>query len=1336
MGSVIKEDMYIILLKFFEGDVNNLTIQKVKDLKNLVFDGKPIQAVDESILKKFGKILRLSKKDPKGFAALKWIYPKWDDEEKERRLKEAFPEDYEEGQKEEEVIKDDGQPVIVHDEKQFISPQNGEHFTYEEQVNILTQFYKVHEPEKTEKEVIGIIDRRRNKGEPKGTRIPSKPWLDLCSRIQGKYGSNPLWKDGIEPLVEEVGEDFFNGIIPQRKAFIDWINNVFYKKQLNTLKEYNKDKNEEDMIKVYQNFVRNYLSIETPFRGLLVYHGLGTGKTATSVVTAEGLSKTMPIYTFLPASLETEFIKEVRRWGDTLFNVDMNNWIFFPLQEIKGNLTLRKELDNEYGINEQEIKKIFNRTKAKIKKEIGENEGYKSRLKELDSIKGIYLQSRSISDENRTIYTTSGTPILKDGETFSGECVKLSHEQKIFIDEEIDSLIQSKYQFIHYNGFPKVHEVNFRETLDTEIFGEEEGGTDNQRMVRDFVKKYQKNVKEHGVLSPFRETLIIIDEVHNFVNEIINGSAPANVFYDWIINSEDIKLVFLSGTPIINKPAEIAILYNMLRGILSVYEFSITSDKDDYQVQQDLRDYFYQKNSSIEQLHVTKKKGKLIVSFMKNKTNFESILENDIIKTVKFNNHSLEDFFNEIMEGLEKMFDKGTIIPSREQLKKTSLLDLKKGIPKIFDEDIELIFNRKQRLFDVYENDMIIDLSKNEEFLEYFLDDNYNIPERKQVILRRMLLGMTSYYPIDRGSIVNMPEVIEPTILERYKDYNIVKTINIIPCFMTSKQWVKYEEEYTREKLKRLQQLRKKDIYNEGSFDYNIRTRQNCNIVYEDDSFRIEQDEGKKEKVYEMMAKNGHFSYDRSLSSFSPKFYNILKNMEKFIRNGVPTGKVLYYSDFRHDAGSEVFEKILLANGYERYDPHNEPINDLISKQSIKKRYTFITGKESKDDIKLNKDAFNHPGNYRGEYIHIILISSSGAEGISLKCVRQVHIMEPFWNYIRVHQVFGRAVRLKSHVELPEDERNVEQYLYLSMLPDGSSIEEIFNSLKTLEWGEVNDIPNVDNIKQYLVNNHKDIYKMLTKMVSMKKATNNRSVDQVLFDIMEKKYNVSSKLTNIIKESSVDCIQHTRDDIQLNDKCLRFSKKLSNEETHFPGMNSSQLNDIDQKQFKANFTFFIQPDIYVILAKKDQNDIFIYYRVQDIGDYVDVRYIRENGIRICDYEPFQQRMLVYEKQDHPMNKKLGLQFSIFQSIYTVPDYIIQTKIEKSIFPSLEEIINEDNLEAYIIKYNITERLFYSPKTPSIIKLYDYMNYKMNNYSTEGNEALLLRNKKLFRYRNL
>ena len=1321
----VKEEVYIILLKYFQGDMMNITVEKVKNIKKGIFNGQPIKAVDKSVIKVFSNVLKLKLTEPKKYASKKWIYPDWDKEEKEKQLRNAFPEDYEDEEEEEEEEE-------VQSLDNLIKPNNGEYYTYEEQIEILLQFYRIYDPIKTEKEVIGIIDRRRPRGTPKKTRIPTKYWLELCKRLEEKYNQNPLW-EGKKIIVEEVNEDEFSGILPQRKAFIDWVNDVFYKDQLQTLQNYNMTKEKKDHIKIYQYFVKKYLSMETPFRGLLVYHGLGTGKTATAVVTAEGLSKTMPIFTFLPASLETEFIKEVRRWGDTLFNVDKNNWIFFPLQEFKGDLKLRKMLEDEYHINEQKINRIFNLTKAKLKKNMKEDD-YKEKMKGLNSIKGIYLQSNSISKENRTVYTTTGSPIIKEGETFSGECIRLTPEQKLFINEEINFLIQLKYNFIHYNGFPAVHEVNFREEVDTDIFEDEEGGTENQKKVKYFVKQYQQNMKEHGVLSPFRENVIIIDEVHNFVNEIMNGSAPANVFYDWIVNSEDIKLVFLSGTPIINKPAEIAILYNMIRGVLNIFEFSVVSDRDDYEVQQELRDYFYQKKSSIEQLHVTKRMGKLIISFIKNKTNYESIFEENTIKTIRFNNHTFEEFFNEIIDGLEKIFDKQKIIPSKEQLMKVSIIDLKKGIPKVFDKDIDLIFNRKQKLFDIYENDMVTDLSKNENFLEYFLDDNYNIPERKQVILRRMLLGLTSYYPIDRGSIEYMPEVIEPTLLERYQDYSIVKDLNIIPCYMTSKQWIKYEEEYTREKLKRLQQLRKKDIYSEGTFDYNIRTRQNCNIVYEDDSFRIEQDEEKKIFTYEMMAKNGHFSYDRTLSDFSPKFYNILKNMQRFLNRDIPTGKILYYSDFRHESGSEVFEKILIENGYEKYDSNKEDINDLISKKSIQKRYTFITGKESQEQRKINKEAFNHKENTRGEYIHIILISSSGAEGISLKCVRQVHIMEPFWNYIRVNQVLGRAIRIESHLDLPKGERNVEQYLYLTMLPEGDSIEDIYYSLRELQWSEVQDVSKSDDIKQYLIDNHKDVYKLITKIISMKKSTGDRSVDQILFDIMEKKFTINSKIMDIIKESSVDCIQNTRDDIQLNEKCLRFSKKLTDEESHFPGITSSQLNEIDQKQFKSNFTFFIEPDIYVVIAKKDVDDIFIYYRVQDIGDDIDIRYIRENGIRICDYEPFRQKMIVYEKKNHHLNKILGIQFSVFQSIYRVPDYIIQNKIEKSIFPHYEEIVEKDNLEAYIIKYNITERLFYSPVsvTPSLIRLYDYITYKRDNFSVKNSEALILRNQVLYR----
>ena len=92
-------------------------------------------------------------------------------------------------------------------------------------------------------------------------------------------------------------------------------------------------------------------------------------------------------------------------------------------------------------------------------------------------------------------------------------------------------------------------------------------------------------------------------------------------------------------------------------------------------------------------------------------------------------------------------------------------------------------------------------------------------------------------------------------------------------------------------------------------------------------------------------------------------------------------------------------------------------------------------------------------GNLRGSIVKIIMITQSGSEGISLKNVRQVHITEPYWNKIRIDQVIGRAVRTKSHMELPKDERNINVYQYLckfskEQLKD-PKVEMLDNSLTT-----------------------------------------------------------------------------------------------------------------------------------------------------------------------------------------------------------------------------------------------------------------------------------------------
>ena len=151
-----------------------------------------------------------------------------------------------------------------------------------------------------------------------------------------------------------------------------------------------------------------------------------------------------------------------------------------------------------------------------------------------------------------------------------------------------------------------------------------------------------------------------------------------------------------------------------------------------------------------------------------------------------------------------------------------------------------------------------------------------------------------------------------------------------------------------------------------------------------------------------------------------------------------------------------------------------------------------------------------------------------------------------------------------------------------------------------------------------------------------------------------------------------------------------------------------------------------------MLAKKEGNDIYVYYQVSNVGEDIDVRYVRENGFRLGEYDPLHKLYLINEGKFHELNELLGTKFSVFQSIYSIPEIVMKTKIEKDIFPHLDEIINEENLKSIIIKYNPTERLFYSPKrTSNVIWLYEYQKYKENYYSIDMIKPILIRNKKVY-----
>ena len=173
----------------------------------------------------------------------------------------------------------------------------------------------------------------------------------------------------------------------QRKAFIDWLNKDFYQ---NIFKQ-----KEDTLLNIQQIFVKNYLSLDAPYRGLLVYHGLGSGKTATAITTAEGLSENMNITTLLPASLETNFINEVKTWGENTFNINKNKWTLISESNIDD--AFMKNIYESNSITQDIIDNIHTRAKN-LSKDKSLTKGYwivsddGESLQNLSKSEQIYLE--------------------------------------------------------------------------------------------------------------------------------------------------------------------------------------------------------------------------------------------------------------------------------------------------------------------------------------------------------------------------------------------------------------------------------------------------------------------------------------------------------------------------------------------------------------------------------------------------------------------------------------------------------------------------------------------------------------------------------------------------------------------------------------------------------------------------------------------------------------------------------------------------------------------------------------------------------------------------------
>ena len=181
---------------------------------------------------------------------------------------------------------------------------------------------------------------------------------------------------------------------------------------------------------------------------------------------------------------------------------------------------------------------------------------------------------------------------------------------------------------------------------------------------------------------------------------------------------------------------------------------------------------------------------------------------------------------------------------------------------------------------------------------------------------------------------------------------------------------------------------------------------------------------------------NGLF-HSSEIGTYSAK----IKTICEWIKDA--DGVVLIYSEFIF-GGIIPMALALEELGYTRSSTIRPSLfkEDKTRKKNGLK-YAVITGNVHLSPPLKNEIALCTEGNSDGSKIKVILISKAGSEGIDFKNIRQVHIIEPWYNLSRIEQVIGRAVRMCAHKELgDETKRNVQIFLYASILYGRASIIE------------------------------------------------------------------------------------------------------------------------------------------------------------------------------------------------------------------------------------------------------------------------------------------------------
>ena len=1007
---------------------------------------------------------------------------------------------------------DEGEENIIEGDEgeEFImKPKKKVAFEEEKAEESPEEFIMKPKKKEGEEEVIQIVAPKKKK---RLTEKPEKGVAILGPETLVQIGDTDLTKrlpKKLPPVIIKVSSYYMNN----REIFINFINSLFepYRQEIQENKESIScdtigQTSSDFSLLTHQKIVRDYLNLYTPYRGLLLYHGLGSGKTCTSIAIAEGMKDSKRVIIMTPASLRANYIEELKKCGDLLYKRNQYwEWI--------------STVENQEAL--KTISVLLNLPQEYIRRHGG---------------------AFFINVKKPTNYS------------------ELSDTDKKVLEEQLNEMIRQKYTFINYNGLRSTRLAEMTSNYTRNIF-------DNSVVIIDeahnlISRIVNKIKKEKGITGEEKKKKKQDEGKEEEKEESIFGEeTPLNLatkLYYMLLRAKNARVILLSGTPVINYPNEFAILFNILRGYIKTWKIPLnvrTNKKiDKISLSEMLMgekslDYIdYSSSSKILTItrnpfgfknKIKKDSGYQGVSNVKKEESGELVIDTEFT--------SDDDFERKIISILKR--NDIDVIPSGIQVIN------QKALPDDFNTFMSRYINENDKTLQNVDalKRRIIGLSSYFKSAQESLLPRYN----KQLgidyhIVRIPMSDMQfKIYESARKQERDVERNQKPKsgsaelFEEKASTYRIFSRLfcNYVmpdrPIPMSNKK--KKGEEKEGEAIPEMAQLIKEGTRIESRQD--VEDQREGEIEGDeilDEIGGISYKERLDRSIKNIEEHSNDFLTPEALETYSPKFLHILEN----ITDPEHQGLHLVYSQFRTAEGIGIFSLVLEKNGFARFRIKKNHLNiweiDIPEVDEGKPTYALYTGTETSEEKEMLRHIYNgewnqipesigsvlkskYHNNNMGEVIKIFMITSSGSEGINLRNTRYVHIMEPYWHPVRTEQVIGRARRICSHKDLPKALQTVEVYIYLMIFSE--------SQLKSDEAIELK---------------RKDLSKAIPRVPI--------TSDQYLFEISEIKANLTAQLTDAVKESAFDCY------IYSNGKCVNFGDPTNDKYAYVPDY-AEQQND-------------------------------------------------------------------------------------------------------------------------------------------------------------------------------